>query len=450
MNSSLKSMLNELRIPPEVQTKLFNAHAITNYQTLKAKQYQLDRRQLSGVDPSAQRIVAAALVYLDSMESEDPIANFTKKGWMTFAVTLGEPTIAQPSTQAGGGEGGNHVTESAKVKISLESEMLDKCQVSEETKNSGEDAMEVDEDEGEDVRVGHRKDVAHFRVPRPRNAKELDDEDEKNQSDDDEFDQLGQGNQGKFNFMPQGFNPGEANLFDIPVESDSSNKEDLDMAYVDWNSRRFWRGKCYLFEDEESSASIIVGIRGFRSKSTASCVRIEHISETFLGHGDNGDFASAVSKHYGSTFVQVKGARSLKVADLGAPSSDPFELPKLIYEPQTTRCRQMLAYVRDNDSNNLVRVQREEIRLIEGFSGAGGEFASDSQLCSCWFGVNYGNNLKCCCLFLFSLNSQECIWGMKRKDSKLYKPLNTMKSPLRPSSTTMQVSQRTVVTFVSS
>lgn len=375
MSSSVKSMLEDLRIPAEEQVKLMNAHGITSYQALKSKQYQLDRCQLQGVNPAAQRIVAAALIYLDSMDSEEPIANFTKKGWMTFAVTLGEAALAQYPNASNGGEGESTVTgkAAANVNITLESEMLDKCQVSGETKTSDGDAMEVDEDDFDDERAARKNDIGHVRVPRNLN-RASDDEDEMNQSDDENLDDDDQGNAGKFDLMPQGFIPGEANLFDIPVESDASNNVDLEIGFVDCNGRRYWRGKCYLFKDEETGKEIIVGIRAFRSKSTASCVRIEHISQTFLGHGDDdSSFESAVSKHYPNLFAQVKGTRSLKVADLGAPSSDPFDLPRLIYEPQTKRCRQMLAYIRDNDGNNIVRAPREEIRLIEGFAGAGGE-----------------------------------------------------------------------------
>jgi hypothetical protein len=367
MSSNLKSMFDDLNIPQVEQTKFFSIHGITNYKTLKAKQYQLDRRQLSGINPAAQRIVAAALAYLDSMRCEDPIANFTRKGWMTFAVDLGESTFALPSSHGGGGEGGEG---GDKAKITLDSEKLDKFQVPEETKNSGGDAMDVDEDEGEDFGPSS-KDIGHVHIP-GRLKRSTADEDDEDQSEDEGLGGFEQGNQGKFDLMQQGFNPVEANPFNIPADSDSSNKEDPELKFVDWNGKRFWKGKCYRYED--SNGTILVGISAFRSKSTASCVRVEHISETFLGHDDHGEFESAVLKHYSNSFVQIKGARSLKVSELGSAVSEPSDLPKLIYEPQTARCRQMLAYIRDNDGNNILRAPRNEINLIEGFAGAGGKF----------------------------------------------------------------------------
>ena len=78
-------MLTELRIPESEQQELATRHGIIDYETLKVKQYQLDRKQLSGVSQAAQCIIAAAIVYLDSLHCRDPLPRFTKNGWADFA-----------------------------------------------------------------------------------------------------------------------------------------------------------------------------------------------------------------------------------------------------------------------------------------------------------------------------------------------------------------------------
>lgn len=374
-------MLDALRIPSGDQTKLFNTHGITNYQSLKRKQYQLDRRTLEGVDPVAQRIVASALVYLDSLQCDDPLPKFSKQSWMVWAATIGEPAACvEASTTVGGGEGGSQAPAASAdaVKITLESEMIDKCQVSEETKNPGGDVMEVDEDNADDKKIGRSTNLGHIRPTR-----DLDHQvkDEAEMDSDDEEDPE-QKTGGKFDMISQGFSPNEAGLFDVPTEHDTSNKDEEHLDFVDFKGKRLYKRKCYHFvdaeaKDDEDSAPIIVGIRQIlRNRKTKRirfvCVKVVPITQTFLGHGDNGDFQAAVSKHYHSRFVQVKGERSLKAAELGPASSDPPDMPHLIYEPQTARRKQMLAYVRDNEGYNIVRVRRPELRLIEGFAGAGG------------------------------------------------------------------------------
>jgi C-5 cytosine-specific DNA methylase len=192
---------------------------------------------------------------------------------------------------------------------------------------------------------------------------------------------------GKFDLAEQGFNPKEASLFDLPLEDEEEEKgkKAIGLDFVDFKGHRFYKGKCYYYyegsesqvtkEGSESQVTkVAVGIRSFRTEEEANCVRIVHLSQTFLGHGDNGSFADAVHLHYDNEFVQVRAVEHVHVSKLGPPCQDPFplDLPKLIYEPQTERKKQAFAYVRDNTVRNIVREARKEIRLIEGFSGAGG------------------------------------------------------------------------------
>ncbi|CAB9508718.1 methyltransferase 1 [Seminavis robusta] len=375
MDPKLSKVLNELRIPEGEHSKLVLA-GITNYETLKAKQYQLDRQQLALVDSAAQNIVAAALVYLDTLECDgNPLTLFKKTDWIRFAVTVGaELSEAEgPShTRGGGGDSGSGARALGIV--------LDSDKPAETKDTAGDvvmgDAMEVDEALADEARQANIGSVRVARGPREKGDVLLEDDEDGKNDDEDAGEDAGA--MGKFDLMDQGFNPKEASLFDIAPEKEASNEKGSQLDFVDFGGRRFHKGKCYYYKDPDSEEGIknIVGIKSFRTVKEANCVGIVHTSKTFLGQEESGDFAKkfaqAVSKHYSTEFVQVRGTKRVPLSELVQVCLEPSDIPRLIYEPRTNGNTQSLGYVRDNDGRNLVRVPRKQIRLVEGFSGAGG------------------------------------------------------------------------------
>ena len=366
MNANLKSMLDTLGVDSQVQATLESKHGVVDYKTLKAKQYHLDRKQLDDdIDKDVQVIVGAALFYADTLQKthgyKDPLARFTKQGWMDFAATTGMHPSAIDVPDSDDDEDDEPVAPLRK--ITLESELVDATLANGNTtlnNNASGENMEVDEmDEDDALRVSHQ------RAPRKKVKKAFDDDEEDDDNEDgDQKEQL------TFGMMPQGFTSGEDLLMNIGEFGNPNKKENIELEFVYTAlGKCFHKGKCYHYTSD-SGQSFVVGIKCFKSKKTALCVEVKHISETYLGQNDNGSFAKAVSTHYDSMYTQVTPILPVAVASLGEESADPVDLPKLIYEPQKTYSKMELAYVRDNDGGNVVRVPREDIRLIEGFSGA--------------------------------------------------------------------------------
>ena len=348
-------MLNDLRIPKEDQDKLADA-GIKDYKTLKASQSDLDRRLLSGVSYAAQRIISSASFHLDSSEHEDPLSKFTKQGWMMFAVAC--ESSNQPLAS------GANAT-----RISLKSEMLEKDVANTKKKDShgmeidGEDDNENMDCSGDDFGGTPRNEDADEEVGHSANIQsEKEDSEAKKHS--------------KFAMMRQGFET--KGLVDADTENDEEN-----LPFVDVNGSRYYRDRCYHFNNTKerggnSSEPIIVGFKKIKRDPTTKCitllcVAVIHIKETFLGHEDNGEFCRAVSNNYPSLFVQIRGEEALDPSDLGSCSSNPSNVPNLIYEPRTIGQKQQFAYLRDNDGNNILRMKRTGLTLIEGSAGAGGE-----------------------------------------------------------------------------
>ena len=89
MDASLKSMLDQLKIPEEHQSQL-ESHQIINYQSLKSKRSELENGTLSQVDDAVQKIVLVALVYLESLRySGDPLPHFDYVNWLDFSIQHG-------------------------------------------------------------------------------------------------------------------------------------------------------------------------------------------------------------------------------------------------------------------------------------------------------------------------------------------------------------------------
>lgn len=361
MNANLKSMLDTLGIDSQVQATLESKHGVVDYKTLKAKQYHLDRKQLDDdIDKDVQVIVGAALLYADTLQKthgyKDPLASFTKQGWMDFAATTGmhSSAIDVPDSDD------DDEPAAPLRKITLESELVDATLANGNTplnNNTSGENMEVDEMDEDDVFR-----VSRQRAPRKKVKKVIDEDEE----EDDDKEDSSQKEQLTFGMMPQGFKSGEDLLMNIGEFGNPNKKENIELEFV---YTALGKGKCYHYTSD-SGQSFVVGIKSFKSKKTALCVEVKHISETYLGQNDNGSFAKAVSAHYDSMYMQVTPILPVAVASLGEESTDPVDLPKLIYEPQKTYSKMELAYVRDNDGGNIVRVPREDIRLIEGFSGA--------------------------------------------------------------------------------
>jgi hypothetical protein len=364
MNIHLKSMLDELHIPGAEQEKLGTAHGIVSYDTLRAKQYQLDRRELAQVDPFVQRIVATALRFLKSLHDEDPLPKFTKKAWSEFA------TAPAPLGSTGSHEGGTTMDSSASDshlgKMVFASDDDNEKRSRDEAIPVG-DLMEVDEyvsiQSGEDLGHGKRKRIV---------TEGDDDNKERNDSDDEDGNDCHEVEKvGKFEFVQQGFNPSTPSLFNIHLGKESIEQEELDVEVILFNGRQLRRGRCYHYA-VGSGEAIVVGIKSFKSNDAASCVRVEHISKSFLGVNDNeGEFPKAVSANYPNPFAQFGRPSSIALGDLGEECSEPAEIPNFIYEPQSPGDMTSLGYVRDNRGRKLVqRRRREKIRVLEGFSGA--------------------------------------------------------------------------------
>ncbi|KAL3940726.1 MAG: hypothetical protein SGARI_000863 [Bacillariaceae sp.] len=285
---------------------------------------------------------------------------------MDFAVSAGEPPSPSPaqgdvSREGESGEAtGAEINEAQLRKVTLESDEIQEVIA---VVNANGDAMEVDDTDEMGTKISSK-------VSRGNKKKPNVDKDDESISDDEPAAEDEE--TGKFDFMPQGFNPGMASLFDIGHLETPAKIDNIDLEVVYFQGKSFRKGKCYQFQDEKGNP-IVVGIKSFRSEKTANCVLIRHISDTFLGHDDKeGEFAAAVASHYTTLYVQWGYPRSIRVSQLGDESKDPADVPKLIYEPQSTNSRMSFAYVRDNDTMNIVRIPRNEIRLVEGFSGAGG------------------------------------------------------------------------------
>ena len=378
MGATLKSTLAALDISPTDQVKLATQHGIVDYKSLKEKQYQLDRKQLADIDSKVQTIVSAALFYADTLQTtygyKDPLAHFTRLGWMDYAVSMGRHASARSEEDRAGGEGGSGDGEDPPLtKLQLEPDADDsnpKTTTTNAGSSTGED-MEVDHDVEDDDPFKAslaRKNRKKSKLASKEHVDELEEKEPEKQT--------------KFGMMPQGVVRGSSDLLVDLGEFGTNNQKEvkiLERVY-DAKGRCFQKAKCYHYTDEDTKETFIVGIKSFVSERTAVCVKVQHISETYLGIDDKDkSFETAVQVHYPTLYCQIDPPLRVPVAKMGDKSNEPQDLPKLIYEPRRKGDQTSFGYVRDNDYHSIVRLPRNDIRMIEGFSGAGGMHIGYSQ-----------------------------------------------------------------------
>jgi hypothetical protein len=155
---------------------------------------------------------------------------------------------------------------------------------------------------------------------------------------------------------------------------------------VDFQGRRFEKGRCYHYHDA-ASGTAVVGIRSFYSETEANCVLILHASRTFLGEKAEAEgaedenyfrtdkilqkaFLDVIAETCPSPYVQCRmKLKPRSLSNFGQSCLDPITIPELIYEPLT---KGAFGYVYDDrDASNRVGL-RDEKRLVELFCGAGG------------------------------------------------------------------------------
>lgn len=331
MNSHLKYIFDQLRIPENDQSKLTNLHGIVNFESMKAKKFQLEHQELEQVDEKAQDILAVAVAYLESLKCNgDPISRFDKIDWIDFAIKVGRA---------------DHTDGMEVVEISDD----DKAE------NWADDEDDMTEGRGYSVR--RKKEQMKLKDGQSRGA------------------DRGPVQLGKFELMDQGFVPGDSSWYDDEKDiKKGDSHHDSSRQYVIFNGRKFVKGGCYYFTTG-SGRNVPVGIKSFKSEVEVNCVMMLHISKTFLGSGLYADeFEAYCKENNANLFVQVKGTEELFLSELGqeCEDPDPMEIPSLIYEPQTPGSMQSFGYVRENDRSNRVLINRGQMRLLEGFSGAGG------------------------------------------------------------------------------
>jgi len=344
-SSHLTLMYNQLGIPQRDQGALATLHGITNFETLKAKQQELENGELQQVDSKAQVILAVAIVYLDSLRcASDPVDRFSKIEWVDFCIKHGN--------------GPNDLIDlTEEVSTSVES-----------SDDDSSDGFTNDDDDDSD-------DDQH--VPRFKPARRKTNDDKVKQSKPNQAKEPIK--LGKFELMEQGFTPGISEFYDPTDDADKANDIEASMLkHVVFNGRTFFKGRCYQSQNGKGEP-IIVAIKSFKSDYEAYCVRVIKTTETFLGTGDHSDeFRRAMEKYNSSVHVQVRGTAELLLSDIGKECSfpHPAEIPDLIYEPRIPGSSQSFGYVRDTGTstcrNKQVRIRRKEMRLMEAFSGAGG------------------------------------------------------------------------------
>ncbi|KAL3905546.1 MAG: hypothetical protein SGILL_009636, partial [Bacillariaceae sp.] len=269
-----------------------------------------------------------AIIYLDTLSGSNLIPKFTKKGWMDFAVSGVDVSCEGESGEATGAE----INKAQLRKVTLESDEIREVIA---VANANGDAMQVDDTDELGTKISSKVSRANKKNP------SVDKDDGESISDvepaaeDEEF--------GKFDFMPQGFNPGMASLFDIGHLETPAKIDNVDLEIVYFQGKSFRKCKCYQKKKKKGNP-MAVGIKSFRSEKTANCVLILHISDTFLGHDDkDGELAAAVSSHYTTPYTQWGYSRSILVSQLGDESKDPADVPNLIYEPQSIKSRMSFA-----------------------------------------------------------------------------------------------------------
>ena len=182
----------------------------------------------------------------------------------------------------------------------------------------------------------------------------------------------------------QHFTPSEGsetseNQGDSASSTDDHNKErekvgDLNLESVDYDGRRYLKGRCYHAKDAKEN-DITIGIKSFKSEEEAHCVEICHIETTFLGGEENSEyFVEVMTKVNQSMYVQKSKTKTLHLSKIGDECTGPYPhiIPDWIYEPRRKGNALSFGYVKDNKRVQRTQVSREEIFLVEAFSGAGG------------------------------------------------------------------------------
>jgi len=352
----LQSMYNALCIPQATQAMLHNKYGISDYCSLKANKLLLGNKELDQIAGPMQTIIASALVYLEYLSrdsGDDPLPRFTEQGWEEFAIQKAAAMVEAMRDRPEGASDDD-------VEMA-HAEPMDE---------DGKD----DQVDGEGSFDKSKNMPAPYRFWAKNNSEEDDDE---ALTEEERLELVGLVMDAQMDLMVQGFHPSESG----GQGSDNDGKtEELPLLSVKIEGREFYKGRCYHFQNKKGNA-VIVGIKSFKSETEINCVRVVPISKTFLGHGDtNGEFQAAfanlVSDKTSPPYVQVQGFTVLALSSLGreCAAPDPVSIPDIIYEPQTPGNWQSFGYIKDVESigANRTRVPREEIRLLEGFCGAGG------------------------------------------------------------------------------
>jgi hypothetical protein len=342
MDTSLTSMLQCLDIPEDDQAKLLNHHQITDYQSLNAKRNDLKNQSLINFPREWQPILAATLVYLDSLNSNDPLSLFNRWDCMVFFAKYNRP-----------------------VEIFVDDD---------------------DDDEYDDDNIDDDDDVVAYDfidLVDEEEKEEEEEEEEEEKEDTDKHDSNNSNNvsseeNDSFDMIYQGFDEDDDENSIVSCDDDEDENDDdvnknvntfeySSLSSMVFDGHQYNRWKCYHLQN------IVVGIKSFVSASEAYCVRIVPTSKTFLGIGEEGEeFCSSIS------YVQLKKQVLICLSKL---ENEMLDLPDWIYKPlRDSRSSQSgmpitFSYIRDRtnrntsnkylSNNNVIRVRRKELRVLE-------------------------------------------------------------------------------------
>ena len=357
MYENLKSILAEFKVEPDQQDLLVNDHGIVDFETLKAKQNQVYRKELAGVKEPVQTMISMILAYMISLKVNNPISSFTKQGWMRWAASLTKDkgsSAKKPTNNRGSGskiETNDRTGKSARKRKSESNPKAANNVSSDEETDSG--GSNSEEKASKRRKVNPKEEVGQARF-----------EEEEEEEEEEEGDESGEEDES----ILQGFRPSQSTSPESGAPSNESvyGDVDLDLEVVDYDGKRFRKGKCYHHKYRNTA---ILGIKSFKNQTQAYCVDLKHVSKTFLKNDEM--FLEAISAQYNGQFAQYGKQRTLiSLAALGDASSEPSDIPDLIYEIQTKSDKRCFGYTRDNSRRNQIRINRNEIRLLEAFAGA--------------------------------------------------------------------------------
>jgi hypothetical protein len=353
MDSSLESMLQCLDITEDDQAMLVVHHQITDYQSLNDKYNDLKNQSLVNFPLEQQLILAATLVYLDSLNSNDPLSLFNRLDCMLFFANYNR-----------------------NVEIIVDDD-------DDDDDNEYDDDDDLVAYELIDLVDPEVIDLVNEEEEEEEEKEEEEEEDTDNVHDSDNNSNVSSEENDTFDMTYQGFDEDDDEDSIVSLDDDDNNNDDdannkvnpfeySSLSSMEFNGRNYHRWKCYHLQN------IVVGIKSFVSASKVYCIRVVPTSKTVLGVGREGEeFCDTIP------YVQLKKQVLICLSKLGEENKMLDILPDWIYEPRRDYSRRSqsgmpitFSYIRDrtnrNTSNkylsnnsNLIRVRRKGLHVLE-------------------------------------------------------------------------------------